>query len=327
MAKKALLRKTCASFVEPEAGNMLRQKDFIARSSVLVAFAALALILFSTLFIASGFMAAAHENDESTFEEGEKESGGVMLDEVIRQNTVRAVIAGSSLLIVLTFAAALAKRKKGKRRANPLLLHVIFWPVAAVVALVTVYVAGSTIYLNVVSESGGPVHWHADFEVWNCGQQLELVDPKGFSNRAGGTVLHEHNDNRMHIEGVVVDYGDVSIGSFFRSVGGDLHQGLLSLPTDEGLVIMKDGESCPESAGKLQVFVYKAADGKMVQEKLSDYEDYVPSPSGNIPPGDCLIFEFDSGVKEKTDKMCASYEVALKLGKVKLVNGGESGGG
>ncbi|MBI2142977.1 hypothetical protein HYU20_01395, partial [Candidatus Woesearchaeota archaeon] len=62
---------------------------------------------------------------------------------------------------------------------------------------------------------------------------------------------------------------------------------------------------------------WKTVDGRAVQEKLgSHYEDYVPSPFGNVPPGDCIIFEFGSAVKEKTERMCESYEVALKLGKV-----------
>lgn len=262
--------------------------------------------------------AAAHGDEPDAHEE----AGKVVLDESIRQNTLRAVFAGSAFLAAFVAAAVLVKRKKGKPK--PVVLHFLFWPIIAVIVAVTAYVAGSTIYLNVVSETGGPVHWHADFEVWKCGEQHQLGDPEGFSNRVGETVLHEHNDNRMHIEGVVVDYRDVSIGSFFRSVGGELHDGQLELPTNHGLAKMKDGDSCGDSAGTLQVFVWKTVDGRAAQEKLTgNYEDYVPSSYGNIPPGDCVIFEFDSEVREKTERICESYEVALKLGKVT----GDSSGG
>lgn len=295
------------------------------RNSTIRRAVVLAVVVLSLLTVGGGF-AVAHDVDEGPDDGGswEKAAGanGTQLDEAIRQNTLRAVFVGSALLAVLVAAAIFVKRKKGK--ASPLLLHMLFWPIAAVIVAVTAYVAGSTIYLNVVSETSGPVHWHADFEVWKCGEQHQLADPEGFSNRVGGAVLHEHNDNRMHIEGVVVDYRDVSIGSFFRSVGGDLHNGLLALPTSRGFVTMKDGDSCGDGSGTLQVFVWKTVDGRAVQEKLTGYyEDYVPSPYGNIPPGDCVILEFDSAVMEKTERMCESYEVALKLGKV---TGGSSGG-
>ncbi|MBI3037384.1 hypothetical protein HYY73_06585 [Candidatus Woesearchaeota archaeon] len=275
-----------------------------------------AVLIASFILTLVGF-AAAHGDAP----DGHEEEVGTMLDESIRQNTLLAVFAGSALLAILVAAAIFVKRKK--RKASPLLLHLLFWPIIGIIVCVTAYVAGSTIYLNVVSETGGPVHWHADYEIWKCGEQHQLADPEGFSNRVGETVLHEHNDNRMHIEGVVVDYGDVSISSFFRSVGGELRNGWLALPTSHGLSTMKDGDSCGDGSGTLQVFVWKTADGRAVQEKLDSYVDYVPSPHGNVPPGDCIIFEFDSAVKEKTERMCESYEVALKLGKVT----GDSNGG
>ncbi len=269
-----------------------------------------AAVIVSFILTLVGFVAA-----HGGVPDGHEEAVGAMLGESIRQNTLLAVFAGSALLAVLVAAAIFVKRKKGK--ASPLLLHLLFWPVIGIIVVVTSYVAGSTIYLNVVSETKGPVHWHADFEVWRCGEEHQLIDPEGFSNRVGGTVLHEHGDNRMHIEGVVVDYRDVSIGSFFRSVGGELRNGWLALPTSHGLSTMKDGDSCGDGAGTLQVFVWKTVDDRAVQEKLTGYyEGYVPSPFGNVPPGDCVIFEFDSAVKEKTERMCESYEVALKLGKV-----------
>lgn len=292
------------------------------RFAIVVTTAVMIVIILSLFhFILFGSTVAAHgdEADEhgtgGIAEEGQK-PGGLVLDEAVRQSSMRTVIAGTALLLLLVFASVAAKRKK--RKTNPLLLHLLLWSIVAVVVAVTAYIAGSTIYLNVVSETAGPVHWHADFEVWRCGEPLQLIDPEGFSNRVGSSVLHEHGDNRMHIEGVVVDYGDVSIGSFFRSVGGDLHKGKLELPTNQGLVTMKDGDSCPDGTGTLQVFVLRAVNGEIVQQKLdsSNYEGYVPSPYGNVPPGDCLIFEFAAEVKDKTERMCESYHVALKQGAI-----------
>ncbi len=285
------------------------------------------LMLFALPAYAHGTEADEH-SEETAMEEGSVGSGGfIMLDEAIRQGSMKAVFAGAVVLAVLVAASVLAKRKS--KKARPLLSHLLFWSIVMVVVAVTAYIAWSTIYLNAVSKTAGPVHWHADFEVWRCGESepLQLVDPEGFSNRVGSAVLHEHGDNRMHIEGVVVDYTDVNIGSFFRSVGGDLHSGELILPTNKGMAAMKDGDSCPDGAGKLQVFVYRTVDGKMVQEKLgsSSYEDYVPSPYGNVPPGDCIIFEFDSLPKDRTERMCESYKAALKRGHVEAEGDGHGG--
>ncbi|MBI2141304.1 hypothetical protein HYU16_02670 [Candidatus Woesearchaeota archaeon] len=283
---------------------------------------ALSLVVLFVFLMLFALPAHAHgtEADEHDMELGEKESSVssvIMLDEAMRQGSLRAVFLGTAALAILVAVSVLAKRKS--KKASPLVSHLLFWSIVVVVVAVTAYVAGSTIYLNAVSKTSGPVHWHADFEVWRCGEHLELVDPEGLSNRVGSSVLHEHGDNRMHIEGVVVDFSDVSIGSFFRSVGGDLHPGVFSLPTDSGIVTMRDGDSCPGEAGMpgtLQVFVYKAVDGRIVQEKLgsSGYEGYAPSPFGNVPPGDCIVFEFDPVAKDKTERMCESYEVALKRG-------------
>ena len=51
----------------------------------------------------------------------------------------------------------------------------------------------------------------------------------------------------------------------------------------------------------------------MVQEKLTDYEDYILAPQSLVPPGDCIIIEFDK-YKESTDNLCESYRIALERG-------------
>lgn len=299
------------------------RNGFLAAAASALSF--LLLFVFLALFALPAY-AHGTEADAEAGEHSEgqalEESSVIMLDEAMREGTMRAVLAGAAVLAVLVAASVLAS-KKGKKPV-PLLSHLLFWSIVVVVVAVTAYVAGSTIYLNAVSKTAGPVHWHADFEVWRCGELLQLVGPEGLSNRVGSSVLHEHGDNRMHIEGVVVDFSDVSIASFFRSIGGDLHPGVFSLPTNTGMVTMRDGDSCPGEAGvpgELQVFVYKTVDGKVVQEKLgsSGYEDYVPSPFSNVPPGDCIIFEFSPVAKDKTGRMCGSYEVAIKRG---ALNGG-----
>jgi len=49
------------------------------------------------------------------------------------------------------------------------------------------------------------------------------------------------------------------------------------------------------------------------QQKLENFEDYILSPHTSIPPGDCIIIEFDSD-KEKTDHICETYKVSIERG-------------
>ena len=202
--------------------------------------------------------------------------------------------------------------------------------------------AVSTVYLNVKSDSGGPAHWHADFETWVCDNQIELRDPTGFlSNKIGTSVLHEHDDQRIHLEGVVVDDKvDASLGKFFHVVGGALTAEALVAPLnspDTGLyfedevdgdgenpanlqaiekfvvqdsegpyIRLEDGQTCEDGReGDVQVFVISLnEDGETyTQIKPENPRDYVITDDPNVPPGDCIIFEFGP-TRERTDKIC-----------------------
>ena len=265
----------------------------------------LVLVAFSLL----GKIAAANE----------VESGGAMLDDTLKHNAIVTILVGSIAVIALVVIATLARKSlaRKKRRKDielpPKLSFALFFSIIAIIILVTLYVAGSTIYLNLISSTRGPVHWHADFEIWNCGAAIDLIDPTGMSNRVGEPVMHEHGDNRMHVEGVVINRGDVSLGNFFRSVGGDLRAGMLDVPTNRGMVTLKSGTSCPEGPAKLQVFVYKTVEDRMVQEKLGSYEDYSLSGNSQVPPGDCIILELARD-EPATSHLCESYKVAMKRG-------------
>src|SRR3989338_7665363 len=87
----------------------------------------------------------------------------------------------------------------------------LFLGISIPVVFVTFYAAGATVYQNHISETKGPVHWHADFEIWNCGEQVNLLDPTGLTNRIGTPLFHEHNDARIHVEGTLRAKEDVSL--------------------------------------------------------------------------------------------------------------------
>ncbi len=228
-------------------------------------------------------------------------------------------LTGVWVVLLTIFLIALRKQSFMRRKS---LQHLFFWLITIPVVLSSLYLGWNTVYENVTSETGGPIHWHADFEVWNCGEEIELIDPSGIMNRVGSSLVHEHNDKRIHIEGTLKHIEDANLHHFLESTGASLTKESLTLPGEKGKVEMRDGILCNSQPGRLQIFVYKIVNGYRSQkenfiyrqEKLDD-PDYVISPYGNVPPGDCIIMEFDVE-KEKTDKMCDSYEVALSQGRM-----------
>lgn len=242
------------------------------------------------------------------------------------------LLAGGIFIAVLLVVSILKKEKTEELRL------LLFVGMIVPIVFVTLYLAIDTILENTTSATRGPVHWHADYKIFVCGKNQEtqggvkgvtktlahadeavdLKDPKGISNRVGSSDFHEHGDNRIHVEGTIRDLADVSLKKFFATVGGELTPNMLRLPTNAGELIVKNGMPCPDDkAGTLQAFVYQTRNNIVTQEKLTNFPDYVLSPYGTIPPGDCLIFEFDSQIKDKTDNICPFYEIALNKGEVR----------
>lgn len=227
----------------------------------------------------------------------------------IADASMKGVIAASVILLALIGWTAVSKKRS----------NAVFGLIVAVVLVTSGFLISSTIYLNQVSSSKGPVHWHADTEYWACGQELQLKDPEGaLSNKIGTATLHEHNDKRIHLEGVVVTAQDASLSKFMRVIGGEVSRNSLTVPTTEGTKSFVNGQKCGDKAAEVQAFVYKTdkADMRYSVQKVADPASYIISPYSNVPEGDCVIFEFDAP-KASTDKMCRSYKAALQTNRLK----------
>lgn len=234
-----------------------------------------------------------------------------LIDEIIRSNSINFTLFASGAVIILIALTLIFKSHSETVKKILFALYVL------AILPTTIYLSGATIYLNSVSATGGPVHYHADFEIYNCGQKVELKDPEGLSNKIGTEVVHEHNDNRIHIEGVLLDLHHLSIGHFFEKLGGSMSNNHLTVPTEQGLTTLKDGQVCPDARGaKAQVFVYQTQGAIFTQKRLVDPVNYQITKQANVPPGDCIIIEFDPVEKIKTDKICQSYATSLERGKI-----------
>ncbi|HLC62205.1 MAG TPA: hypothetical protein VJI52_04270 [Candidatus Nanoarchaeia archaeon] len=153
-----------------------------------------------------------------------------------------------------------------------------------IISAVTIYLAATTISANINSATKGPVHWHADYEIWACGKKISLPEPKGISNKQGTNLFHSHNDNRIHVEGVLMQQNQASLGAFFQATGGYLSGDEIKIPTDEGLIAKHNGDFCNSQPGRLYVFV----NGNLA----SDPANYVIAPFEKVPPGDQIKFIF-----------------------------------
>ncbi len=176
------------------------------------------------------------------------------------------------------------------------LKKIIFIVVAVPVVVVTLYMAGSTVYLNLTSWSGGPVHWHADYEVWVCNEHVTNFEKPVFpSNKVGTEVLHHHEDYRMHVEGLVIREGDVSLESYFKALGWEFDNDSLSMHMDDGTVrTVRNGDECPDgSTGSWRMYKKDWETGDYVGEPAM--KDFVLAPEFHVPPGDYLVLVFDAG--------------------------------
>jgi hypothetical protein len=269
------------------------------------------------------------------------------LEQQIIKLAIRTVLLASVSLIVLILIAS-ATRNKSPKLKLPLFVLIAFTILSSTSILI-----GSTIYLNTKSDSGGPVHWHADIEFWSCGAELDLRNPTGFlSNKIGTATYHEHNDKRIHLEGVVVHKDvDASLGKFMQVTGGHISSDSAAIPLDKSqddwfaskkqidgdrqrpenfglatgngdwissdekgaILNLKNGKYCSGGdvvPAEVQVFAitYDKPTKTYSQRKLDDPAKYVIRDESTIPPGDCIIIEYDVP-KTHTDKLCQQYGV------------------
>ncbi|MDO8480926.1 MAG: hypothetical protein Q7S65_03855 [Nanoarchaeota archaeon] len=199
----------------------------------------------------------------------------------------------SAALILALFIGVLLKRDFPQHHKK-----MLFAAFALLIIVPTLFLGFSTIRENITSVTKGPVHWHADVIVEACGERLNLADPQFPRNKVGTPLLHEHNENRIHVEGTVQELDEVTLHHYFEVIGGTLEEGQLVYPTNEGLRAFSDGDACDEGTGTLKVYV----NGK----EQETYEEYVPYPDAYVPPGDCVVVRFSAN--HGAVPLCASWE-------------------
>jgi hypothetical protein len=266
-------------------------------------------------------------------------SGTTDIEGEINAFSLRTIGVASLLLVVLLgIASQVIKEKKHQSFKKPL-----FILIAITIIIPTLLLAGSTVYINTISESKGPVHWHTDIEMWVCGQEVELRNPTGFlSNKIGTSTYHEHDDKRIHLEGVIVEKEyDASLEKFFDVTDGNIEQDSLTIAVEEQVIendldgdvprgdeevvrnfvnrdenglytlSVSNGDTCGgDQPAEVQAFLFRfdKSNDTYTQTKLDDPKSYIMRDESIVPPGDCVVVEFDIP-KNSTDRLCQQYGV------------------
>ncbi len=240
-----------------------------------------------------------------------------------------AVVSAAVVLLMFLVVAAVITHQRWPKFKGPL-----FTLIVLVTVVTTFTLGGVTVAHNVNSPTAGPVRWGADYQLWACGNQLDLRDPRGLlGDRIGTPTLYEKNDGRIHYDGTADSLpDDASLGKFMQVVGGEISDSSLVVPLNddsgfigtpatpqnvEGYITTDrdgisarfvDGQNCGTEKAEVQAFVYSYSEATKTytQTKLSHPANYELSHNTASPPGDCVIVEF-APRKDKTDRLCPSY--------------------
>lgn len=235
-------------------------------------------IVFVLLLSVISFLAFAHDEELPSLDLSAYNRGEHVYPVMLWAGAVVLALAAASVVFENRFGEG------GKKLA--------FYSITGVSLAATLFLVFAVAQVMLDSETRGPVHWHADFEVWACDRKLELKQADGFSTRVGPLLLHHHGDNRIHVEGIIRKRGDVSLGNFFAAIapelGGRFTEDAIAVALADGtLARFHNGDLCADGRpGSLKLFV----NGK--PEPLLD--KYVLSPHTDVPPGDVLKIVFDS---------------------------------
>lgn len=241
-----------------------------------------------------------------------------------------AIVSAAIILLMVLVVCAVASRNRPHYK-NPIFTLMVFIVVATTLAL-----GGLAMVLNINSPTGGPVRWGADYQLWACGNQLDLRGPRGLiGDRVGAPTLYEKNDGHIYYTGTPARLpDDASLGKFMQAVGGNISDNTLVVPLDDTTGFMGtptaaeliepflstdqngvtarfiSGQRCGDERAEVQTFAYafNPATNTYSQTKLDHPATYELSHSRSSPPGDCIIVEF-AAPKDRTDHLCASYGV------------------
>ena len=157
--------------------------------------------------------------------------------------------------------------QKGSAAASQEKRSQYFWLGVTLVGLVAVAIGlGYLITHKPSTFTDQQIHWHALVDISICGEHRDLprADPSEIVHGKqfkGTPLMHTHDDNTIHIEGLIQKKEDIALGEFFDSIG---------VPFDKDRIMdVKNGDFCDGKPGVLNMFVNDLP--------RNDFRDFIPA--------------------------------------------------
>lgn len=166
-----------------------------------------------------------------------------------------------------------------------------------------------------------------DYRIFACGEEIFLkADAKSLIAKRNGLFANSKSGSIV-TDGVPSSIDDILLTSFFNAAGGalefsDEQRDIFRIPTEVGLREYQSGDLCNGKKARLYVLHHRVETSKkprsIYSRVLWKYFDHVLTNNyGQVPPGDCFIFIFDSeDALERPWPRCASHEEALVRGEL-----------
>ena len=97
------------------------------------------------------------------------------IDLISKNSLLISGLGSLALLIITLISINLYKYKKPSFNNHK---KILFLTMTAIIICISLLLISATLYKNYASVTKGPVHWHADFEIYICNEKIDLIAPK-----------------------------------------------------------------------------------------------------------------------------------------------------
>jgi len=168
-----------------------------------------------------------------------------------------------------------------------------------------------------------------DYRIFVCGEEIFLkTDAKSLITKRNG-LFARSKPGSIIAAGVPSSIDDILLTSFFDAAGATLEfsdgqKNILRIPTEAGLREFQSGNLCGGKKADLYVIHHRietSTNPRSIYSRIMwKYFDHVLTNNyGQVPPGDCFVFVFDSeDALKRPWPYCDSHKKALAAGELIL---------
>ncbi len=172
-----------------------------------------------------------------------------------------------------------------------------------------------------------------DYRIFACGEELFLEATKDSPAGRGEGLYATSIPGSIIARGLPHTYGEASLPAFFEAIGGKLETPIrkmntkvMNLPTSLGVREFHNGNLCGDQPAQLWVLHHRVEPSPQLStvhpRVLWKYFDYgFRNNYGTVPPGDCLLFLFDSkDALHRPWPRCKAHDEAVIRGELVFEN-------